>query len=68
MNNEVFKAFSEQVGEDVCVVWVECGNCGFDPTRENIDYRLEDVFGGTCDGNVMAALQCWTEAIIELHT
>lgn len=66
-NHELFKAFSEQVCEDSCNVWVECGKCEFDPTKNNTDYRLEDVFGGTYDSNVLAALQCWTEAIIELE-
>jgi len=64
-NHTTFKALSEQIDKDTDVVWVECGVCGFDPTENKTSYRLKDVFGGTTDNNVFAALQCWTEAIIE---
>lgn len=61
-NNTTFTAHSSQIAEDCCEVWVECV-CGYDPTSDKTSYRLEDVWGGTCEENVRAALDCWNEAI-----
>jgi len=61
-NNTKFKAHSSQVSEDCCEVWVVCV-CGFDPTSKEFGLRYEDTWGGTDDGNVMMALDCWNDAI-----
>jgi hypothetical protein len=61
-NNTEFAAHSSQVSEDCCEVWVVC-SCGFDPTACDASLRYEDTWGGTSDGNVLVALECWTEAI-----
>lgn len=61
-NNTKFTAYSQQIVEDLCEIWVEC-NCGFDPTKYKTMYRLEDIWGGTDNGNVRGALDCWNDAI-----
>ena len=61
-NNTEFEAESLQVSVDTCEVWVIC-KCGFDPTKEGD--RYEDTWGGTGDGNVRMALDCWGYAIEE---
>ena len=63
-NNTKFKAHSSQVSEDCCEIWVEC-DCGFDPTAEKTEYRYEDTWGGTDDNNVLMALTCWNDAILD---
>jgi len=64
--NEIFEGHSQQVAEDCCEVWVIC-KCGYDPTAHNTDYRMEDVWGGTDNNNMMAALSCsWNEPINEI--
>jgi len=45
-NNTKFKAYSYQVADDCCNVWVKC-ECGYDPTICKTEYRYEDVWGGT---------------------
>lgn len=64
-NNTKFDAYSRQCGEDCCEVWVECSECGHDPTADNPLSRFEDVWGGTHNGNVLVALDCWNDAILE---
>jgi hypothetical protein len=61
-NNTKFKAYSIQCAEDCCDVWVAC-ICGFDPTENKIGSRLEDVWGGTGNENVFAALEVWNDEI-----
>lgn len=63
-NNTKFKAYSNQVAEDCCNVWVEC-ECGYDPTAGKTEYRYEDVWGGTGDTMVLMALWCWNDIIKE---
>ena len=63
-NNREFTAYSAQVAEDGCDVWVVC-KCGYDPTAGEIGSRYEDVWGGTDNGNVVMALECWNDAIRE---
>lgn len=60
-NRRAFTIHSQQVAEDLCEVWAVC-QCG----HETPDgYRYEDVWGGCDDGNVMAAISCWNDAIAE---
>ena len=68
-NNTKFVAHSSQCAEDACEVWIECGNCGFDPTDDGIACanRFEDVWGGTDDGNCLVALDVWNDCILEAH-
>lgn len=58
-NRREFTVHSEQVAEDCCEIWVQCV-CGYSHASDD---RLEDVWGGTGDDQVMAALTCWNEAI-----
>ena len=62
-NGSIFTAHSQQVCEDGCEVWVECGQCGYDPTIGKPLHRMESVMGGTTDENVIIALTCWDDAI-----
>jgi len=62
-NNTQFNAYSNQCAEDSCEVWVECAECGYDPTFGHPCMRFEDVWGGTDNGNVLMALECWNDAI-----
>jgi len=64
-NFREFVAHSDYCAEDCCNVWVECGECGFDPTQEDTGYRLEDVWGGCGDNNIIAAISCWDDALRE---
>lgn len=64
-NREEFVVHSNQCAEDCCEVWAVC-KCGFDPTEEHTDYRLEDVWGGVGDDNCAAAVDCWNDAIVGL--
>lgn len=57
-NNTDFRVVAERVAVDGCEVYVECC-CGFDPTAENTDYRLEDAMGYVDLGNIQQALRCW---------
>lgn len=66
-NRTDFTAHSMQVAEDACEVWIVC-KCGFDPTREHTEYRLENVWGGTGPANVVGAKECWNDAIEALFT
>jgi len=61
-NNTEFRAYSKQVCEDGCEVWVEC-ICGYDPTSDRTGYRYEDIMGGIDYGTVMMAIECWNYAI-----
>ncbi|UDL04020.1 hypothetical protein [Marinobacter sp. CA1] len=61
-NNQVFTAHSDYCAEDCCEVWVVC-KCGYDPTSEKSGFRLEDVWGGVDDANIMDALSCWNDAL-----
>lgn len=63
-NNTEFTAHSAQVCEDGCEVWVVC-QCGYDPTQGNSSDRLEDVWGGTGNDNVLNALSIWNDLIFE---
>lgn len=64
-NNTEFAAESLQVSGDSCEVWVIC-SCGFDPTCGKVGYRYEDTWGGTGNGNVRMALECWNDAIDDM--
>lgn len=55
-NKIYFIARSEQVCEDGCEVWIEC-KCGYNPFNSND--RLEDVWGGVDNENVMWAINEW---------
>lgn len=62
-NSVEFVARAQQVAEDLCEVWVICA-CGYDPTREHPDMRLEDVWGTLDNATVTLALQCsWAEPL-----
>lgn len=63
-NNTVFTAFSDQVSEDGCEVWVVC-KCSYDPTLLNTLHRYESVMGGVDDDNIHMALSCWNDAIAD---
>lgn len=65
-NNTKFRCIAEQIAEDLCETWVECLDCGFDPTRENTDYRFENVWGSVDQAHTNVAFDCWNEAIAEL--
>jgi len=64
-NNTEFIAYSKQVAEDVCNVWMVC-KCGYDPTAENTLLRYEDVWGGVDKENCLMALECWNDAINQI--
>lgn len=63
-NNREFIGYSRQCAEDACEVYVVC-KCGYDPTYGHSSWRFEDVWGGTHDGNMLVALDCWNDAIAE---
>lgn len=58
-NKTEFTIHSRQFSEDCCEVWAEC-KCGNEPAD---DERMEDVWGGTHDANVMGAISCWNDAM-----
>lgn len=66
-NNTVFTGCAVQVAEDCCEVYVIC-QCNYDPTEQNTDHRLEDVWGSVDDENLMAALSCWNAALADAAT
>jgi predicted RNA-binding Zn-ribbon protein involved in translation (DUF1610 family) len=61
-NKLEFLARSEQVCEDGCEVWIVC-KCGHDPFGDGD--RLDDVWGGCRDENVLWAINEWNELISE---
>lgn len=64
-NNTSFVAHSQQVAEDCCDIWIVC-KCGFDPTLENSNYRMEDVWGSLGKEEILCALDCtWNEIIVD---
>lgn len=65
-NNTSFTGYSDYCAEDCCNVWVVC-QCGYDPTADDTDKRLEDVWGGVSDDMIMAALSCWNDALPAAH-
>lgn len=65
-NARDFVAYSGRVAEDCCEVWVECGRCKHDPTREHTDYRLEDVWGSLDPQTIQAAMHCRDDALATL--
>lgn len=66
-NNTSFKIHSQQVAEDGCEIWAQCGECDYDPTENNTDHRIESVMGGCDDDNCQdAVLYAWNEPIKEL--
>lgn len=65
-NNTKFKARSRQVAEDLCDVWVTCGNCGYDPFEspdEGPMNKIESVWGEIDRGNCLMALEEWNNLI-----
>lgn len=60
-NKTLFVCKSEQVCEDGCEVWIECADCGHDPHKPM--ERMDSVMGGCDEGNILAALECWNDAI-----
>ena len=65
-NNTEFEAYSSQVSEDCCEVWVVC-TCGFDPTSELFGSRYEDPWGGADNAKILMALDCWNYSIAEME-
>lgn len=66
-NNSLFTARSQQVGEDICEVWVAC-QCGYDPTKGNTDHRVEDIWGSLDQDTVMCALlNSWNYPLAQQH-
>jgi len=64
-NKEHFKIHSQQVAEDYCNIWASC-KCGFCPTENNTDSRIEDVWGGTDDNNCYDAMTfTWNDVLRE---
>lgn len=65
-NNTEFTIRSEQCAEDLCEIWAVC-KCNYNPTayEEYGDkYRVEDVWGGTDDGNCRDAIDfSWNEPL-----
>jgi len=62
-NKIEFVAKSNQVAEDCCEVWVVCV-CGFDPTAENTNARVEDIWGSLDESTIICALDAsWNEII-----
>lgn len=59
-NKIEFIARSEQVGEDICEVWIEC-KCGFNPFKGGDG--LEDIWGGVDDDNVYWAINEWNDLL-----
>lgn len=57
-NKTDFSIISSQVAEDCCEVWARC-RCGHE---HDSDERLEDVWGGVGDDNVVGAIGCWNDA------
>jgi transcription elongation factor Elf1 len=53
---------SAQVGEDVCEMWLSCGNCDFTTSEEN---RVETVWGFEKD-LIGSAYSGWKETIDNL--
>lgn len=63
-NNHRFKAVSQQVAEDCCECWIECLDCGFDPTAESHGDRYEDIWGDVSQEAIPVLYQyCWIELI-----
>lgn len=60
-NKTIFTANSDYCAEDCCEIWLQC-LCGHAPDS---DYRFEDVWGSVHDENVMAALSCWNDYVLE---
>jgi hypothetical protein len=44
-NSTVFDVQSIRSGVDCCDIYVECMECGYDPTKCHPGYRYEDVWG-----------------------
>lgn len=64
-NHRSFVARSNQIAEDLCEVWIVCV-CGFDPTAEAGEKRMEDVWGSLDPPTIWAALEnCWNEPLTE---
>jgi hypothetical protein len=64
-NHRSFVARSDQVAEDLCEVWIICV-CGFDPTAEATENRMEDVWGSLDPQTIWCALEnCWNEPLTE---
>lgn len=54
-NDQAFVGRAERCAEDCCEVWIECGQCGHDPTVGTGD-RLEDVWGSLDEATLRTAL------------
>ena len=68
-NNHRFKAVSCQVSEDCCECYIECLECGFDPTAEDTGNRVEDVWGDVSQEAVPFIFStCWLELLSETQT
>ncbi len=64
-NNKQFTAYSEQVCEDGCEIWVECYKCGFNPFAESFGSCIDSVMGDLDEPNISMALSEWTQLINE---
>ena len=63
-NTKEFKAISQQVAEDGCENWVECGKCGHCPTDDKPLHRVESVMGGLEPHDIVEAfLETWQELL-----
>lgn len=60
-NTKEFDAISSQSAEDYCNVWVQCGECGYDPTSNDTGARIEDVWGDIGRESIPGIFSCcWT--------
>jgi hypothetical protein len=64
-NSTVFDVQSIRSGVDCCDIYVECMECGYDPTKCHPGYRYEDVWGVINYGTTFMAIACWNDAIDE---
>lgn len=62
-NINEFNAYSQQVSEDCCEVWITCYACGYDPTENSFGERFESMMGGTEDSNVLNAISVWNDLV-----
>jgi hypothetical protein len=60
-----FRAVSQQVAEDLCEVWVECGMCDLETPAEE---HRESVWGITGNGDIQALVQDWNDWTGKLGT
>ncbi len=61
-NKTDFNIISQQVCEDGCEIWIECGQCGHDPANGSGEH-VESVMGGIDNYTTSMAIEVWNEKI-----